>query len=297
MTELNNQNLSWTDYLGDSLRGKVPVNQLIPQHPYILDTLGVAEILEKNTQHIMLLTLEEAQGVVDDFLNSQLVKSGTTYAGNIKDSIDGVNKISKQISRADVERLIFRLKEFGINANKYHISKGLYLKITDYKSIRRILRSTRVRLNSFRHLDVSVAMTKTNVGIMSGARFCVWFSLGWRLVEFIFKSDREVVKFLGNITMDMAKIIVTVYVTKMVATIGTAAVAFGVTVPVALGAIAIVVIGLLITWSLDSLDNKYQLSDKLIAAIRQGLEARQKIEQWNLKHAGPFTSSLMNTQW
>ncbi|WP_330983262.1 MULTISPECIES: hypothetical protein [Enterobacterales] len=43
MSEFKNQNPSWADYLGDSLRGNVPVNQLIPQHPYILDTLGLAE--------------------------------------------------------------------------------------------------------------------------------------------------------------------------------------------------------------------------------------------------------------
>lgn len=47
MSEFNKQNPSAADYLGDVLRGNVPVNQLIPQHPYILDTLGLAEAFEK----------------------------------------------------------------------------------------------------------------------------------------------------------------------------------------------------------------------------------------------------------
>lgn len=246
----------------------------------------------------MLLTLEEAQGVVDDFLNSQHMKFGTTYAGNIRETIIGGKDISKNMSNANITKLFFRLKALGVNANKYDIGKKIYVKITDYKSIRKILRLPRFKINPARLLDFSVSMVKTSVDTLKGARFCVWFSFAWRIVESIFKSECKVEEFLGNITMDIAKIIVTVYLTNIAIAMGTAVtVVCGAAVPMVLGVVAIIAIGYLITWSLDSLDNKYQLSDKLIAAIRQGLEARQKIEQWNLKHAGPFTSSLMNTQW
>lgn len=89
MSEFNNQNPSWSDYLGDALRGNVPINQLIPQHSYILDTLGLGEVFEKYTQHLMLMTLEEAQGIVDDLCNSKPVSYATTYAGNINDVSTG----------------------------------------------------------------------------------------------------------------------------------------------------------------------------------------------------------------
>lgn len=110
MSEFNNQNPSAADYLGDVLRGNVPVNQLIPQHPYILDTLGLAEAFEKNTTHIMLLTLDEAQSVIEDLDNSKPVILATTYAGNIKDSIAGAKNISKLVSYTDAGKLVYRLK-------------------------------------------------------------------------------------------------------------------------------------------------------------------------------------------
>lgn len=66
MSRSYNQIHGWEDYLGDTLRGNVPVNQLIPQHPYLLDTLKLEEVLHKNTEHIMLLTTDEASAVISE---------------------------------------------------------------------------------------------------------------------------------------------------------------------------------------------------------------------------------------
>lgn len=77
------QNPSWSDYPGNALRGDMPIKQLMPQHYYIVDTSGLAEVLEKYTQHLMLLTLEEAQRIVDNIGNGKLVSHATTLTGNI----------------------------------------------------------------------------------------------------------------------------------------------------------------------------------------------------------------------
>ncbi|EBS7635321.1 hypothetical protein CDR68_16350 [Salmonella enterica] len=298
MSELNNQNPSWSDYLGDALRGNVPVNQLIPQHPYILDTLGLAESFDKYTQHLMLMTLEEAQVIVDDLCNSKPVKLATAYAGNINDSVAGARKVSKLITYVDVGKLVYRLKGLGIKAIEYKYGGETYVKITGYASLRRILQGTRYKVNSPRLLELGIGSAGINGSIISGAKFCIWFSLAWHTVELIFKSDHDVAAFIGNITMDVAKIIVTVFVTKILVAIGTAVAAAGsIVVSIATGVVIIVVIGFAITYALDYLDNKYKLSDKLIATVREGLKAKQAIEEWNFKHTDPFTLGLMNRHW
>lgn len=299
MSELNNQNPSWSDYLGDVLRGNVPVNQLIPQHPYILDTLGLAEVFEKYTQHLMLLTLEEAQGIVDDLCNSTPVSYATTYAGNIDDAISGAKKISKLVSYTDAGKLVYRLKGLGIKAIQYNYGGKVYVKITGYASLRRILQGTRYKINHPRIMELGIGKAGTNGNIISGAKFCIWFSLAWRTVELIFKSDHDVAAFIGNITMDVAKIIVTMAVTKILAVGGSflagGAASFGIVVPVALGIVLIVAMGFLITRALDYVDKKYRLSEKLIAAIKEGMKAQQDIHKWNLEHTDPFMLGLMST--
>lgn len=301
MTEFNNQNPSWSDYLGDALRGNVPVNQLIPQHPYILDTLGLAEAFEKNTQHIMLLTLAEAQSVVDDLCNSKPMTLATTYAGNVKDSITGMQNISKLMSYADAGKLVYRLKGLGIKAIQYKYGGQLYIKITGYASLRRILNGTRYKINHPRILELGIGKAGINAGIIEGAKFCIWFSLAWRTVEFIFKSEHDVAAFIGNITMDIAKIIVMIFVTKILVVTGSlfsAVIASaGFTLPIAFGIVLVIGIGFGITYVLDYLDNKYNLSKNLITAIREGIQSRQDIEVWNFEHADPLTLGLMNTHW
>jgi len=293
MSEFNNQNPSAADYLGDVLRGNVPVNQLIPQHPYILDTLGLAEAFEKNTAHIMLLTLDEAQSVIEDLDNSKPVILATTYAGNIKDSIAGAKNISKLVSYTDAGKLVYRLKGLGIKAIQYQYGGQVYVKITGYASLRRILQGTRYKINSPQILELGIGKAGINGGILEGAKFCIWFSLAYRTVQLIFKSDHDVAAFIGNITMDIAKIIVTIFVTKILVAAG--AMISSVTVPIALGIILLVVVGFAITKGLDYLDRKYHLTDKLISAIREGMKSQAEIETWNFEHTSPFMFSLMNT--
>ena len=50
-------------------------------------------------------------------------------------------------------------------------------------------------------------------------------------------------------------------------------------------------LGLFIAWSLNEVDKKYELSDKLIACIREGLKERQRIEEWNAQRLG-YRNSL-----
>ncbi|TBM17941.1 hypothetical protein [Hafnia alvei] len=295
MSEFNNQNPSAADYLGDVLRGNVPVNQLIPQHPYILDTLGLAEAFEKNTAHIMLLTLDEAQSVIEDLDNSKPVILATTYAGNIKDSIAGAKNISKLVSYTDAGKLVYRLKGLGIKAIQYQYGGQVYVKITGYASLRRILQGTRYKINSPQILELGIGKAGINGGILEGAKFCIWFSLAYRTVQLIFKSDHDVAAFIGNITMDIAKIIVTIFVTKILVAAGT--MISSVTVPIALGIILLVVVGFAITKGLDYLDRKYHLTDKLISAIREGMKSQAEIETWNFEHTSPFMFGLMNTGW
>ncbi|MDM2967453.1 MULTISPECIES: hypothetical protein [unclassified Citrobacter] len=245
--------------------------------------------LNNNPQHIMLLTPEEAQGVIDDLLGSKPVSFSTNYAGNIKDTVSATKNLSKLFSYQQAGKIVFTLKGLGIKATQYAYQGKLYVKITGYPSLRRILNGTRYRINHPKVLEVGIGSAGFRNGIMSGARFCIWFSACWRLIELIFKSDHDVAALLGNVTMDVAKVIVSVFTEKCLGQFASwltspfiASAAF----PVWGEIIGVVALGFFIAWSLNEVDKKYELSDKLIACIRQGLKERQRIEEWNAQRLG-----------
>lgn len=280
------------DYLGDYLRGEVPINQLIPQHEYILDTLNLEAELQKNTKHIMLLTLSEADAALNQLLN--LVDPVATYAGNIKDMVGGIKNIHKLTSYYnDANKLIFNLKGLGIKASVYKEKGFQYVKITGYAGIRRILKGTRYAINNPQVLELGIGNAGKNGAIISGARFCIWFSLAYRTIDLIFKDDYKVVDFIGDITMDIAKIIVTVFIAKIMMMVGSGIAATGIiTIPISGGIFLVVLMGFIITFAIDYLDKKYQLSDKLKNAIKQGIQERNRVEEWNLKNLSPALNSL-----
>lgn len=287
------QGPGWENYLGDTLRGDVPVNQLIPQHPYLLDTLQLEEALYKNTEHIMLLTMDEARVIADTLYNY-----GTTYAGNIKDTATGVKNISKLISYRDAEKLVFRLQGLGIKAVTYMHNGTPYIKITGYPSVRQILNGTRYSITHPKILELGIGKAGLKAGIVSGARFCIYFSAAQRVTEFIFSSEHEVANFIGNITMDVAKAIVTIYLTQLALAMTTGlAAASSIVIPISVSICIIVVLGIVITTGLAYLDKKYKLSERLIDAIKKGMEEHKRILDWNLRHSNTYFSSMMDGRY
>ena len=244
--------------------------------------------LVNNANHIMLLTPDEAQGVIDDLIGSPSVSFSTTYAGNIKETVSATKNLSKLFSYQQAGKIVFTLKGLGIKATQYAYQGKLYVKITGYPSLRRILNGTRYRIDHPKVLEVGIGRAGFRNGIMSGARFCIWFSACWRLVELIFKSDHDVAAFLGNVTMDVAKVIVGVFVSRLV---GRGAVWFVSTfvasaaVPIWGQIVCVVALGVLIAYSLNVVDKHYDLSDKLIGFIKKGLKEKQKIAEWNARNS------------
>lgn len=260
------------------------------------DIRALKQRLDKDAQHVMLLSLEEAQDVIDDMLKSNAMSSATTYAGNIKDAAGGAANIVKLISYKDAGKIVFTLTGLGIKAVQYSYGGKMYVKITGYPSLRRILNGTRYRANHPKLLELGIGKAGVQAGIVSGARFCIWFSACWRLVELIFRSDHDVAAFLGNITMDIAKVIVTVFVTKVVVGgVASLATAFSASlvVPIWGEIVIVVVLGLFITSLLDVYDKNNKLSNMLIESILSGLKEQQRIEEWNSKHLSDFSRSIL----
>jgi hypothetical protein len=171
MRSKGNQGLRWENYLGDTLRGELPVNRLIPQDPYLVDMLQLEQALSNNSEHIMLLTTAEAEQVIKELYNT-----GTTFAGNIRDGISGTKNIVKLFSYHDAGKLVFTLKGLGIKAIPYMYNGVTYIKITGYPSVRRILNGTRYAVNNPKILELGIGKAGLNAGILSGARFCIYFS-------------------------------------------------------------------------------------------------------------------------
>ncbi|CDG19597.1 hypothetical protein [Xenorhabdus doucetiae] len=224
--------------------------------------------LNENEEHYALITLEEALG----FLKSAFCKNGehkawkdkvfsctdpaSSFVGNILESI-GVMKIIKEF------------KSLGVEAKEYKGRGGAtYIKITGKESVRKFITGTNYRLDNQKILKIGIGSKSIANGIVAGAKFCIIFSLAYRAVELMTKDEYALAEFLGNITVDTAKLLITTLVTTAVGKVASSYfLAAGVSI---IGiSVGLFFIGVGIAVALYYLDNEFGITDKVIKSIRE----------------------------
>jgi len=244
------------------------------------------------SRYIMLLTLDEAQNVVDELLGKvDYMFSYRAGPGNIKDGLDGFRTASKLMTyHNEFGKLVIRFQSLGIRALKCRIGGTDYIKLTGYPALRRILNGTRYSLRNPQILEMGIGIRGLGTSIVKGTKFCICCSLAWRAVELIFKSNYDLVDFLVDVTMDVAKIIVS---SVAVGVVGGIFVLLG--APVIITTFVVIGVGIILNAGLNTLDDKVGLSVSLKEKIRIALAEEQRMKDWNQQHSSSFLNLLANT--
>ncbi|HCQ7756038.1 hypothetical protein [Citrobacter sp. 50677481] len=215
--------------------------------------------------HILLLTLEEAQQVIDDLMGGvDRFFSYRAGPGNIKDGLDAFRSLTKLTTWYNpAKELMFNFDVLKIKAIEYKVGGKTYIKITGYPGLRRILTGTRYGANHPQILEMAIGKQGLYHNIRNGVRYCIYFSLAWRAIELIFKSDYNLTDFLVDITMDMAKAVVSGVLIGLVA--GVLAL---MSLPIIVTTGFIIAIGIGLNIGLNILDDKLGLSNELKGKVR-----------------------------
>lgn len=283
------------------LRPHKPKDYLLDEHtfssfpsmsPAIRDMAVMNGTFITESRYIMLLTLDEAQNVVDELLGKvDYMFSYRAGPGNIKDGLDGFRTASKLMTyHNEFGKLVIRFQSLGIRALKCRIGGTDYIKLTGYPALRRILNGTRYSLRNPQILEMGIGIRGLGTSIVKGTKFCICCSLAWRAVELIFKSNYDLVDFLVDVTMDVAKIIVSSVVLGVV---GGVFVLLG--APVIVTASIVIIAGIALNIELNALDDQLGLSASLKEKLRIALAEEQRMNEWNQQHSSSFLNLLANT--
>ncbi|GDX07097.1 hypothetical protein [Buttiauxella sp. A111] len=244
--------------------------------------------------YVMLLTPGEAQRIASELVGKiDFLFSYRAGPGNIKDAFDGSRTIgSLGAYYNELNKLVFNFRALGIRAVKYQYRGKYYIKITGYASMRRILNGTRYALDNPQILEMAIGARGLMESFIKGTKFCICCSLAWRVVELIFKSDCDLIDFLVDITVDVAKAIVSGVV---IAVLGGGA--LFVSAPIIFTTIIVVAIGIALNIGLNTLDDEFGLSANLKENLRVALEQERKMREWNQQHAPLFLNLFSNATY
>lgn len=239
---------------------------------------------------IMLLTLEEAQQIVDDLLGGvDWFFSYTAAPGNINDGLNAFRNLSRLTTWYNpAQQLVFNFKALKIKAIEYSVGGKSYIKITGYPGLRRILTGTRYTASNPQMLEMAIGRRGIAYSIVNGTRYCIYASLAWRAIELIFKSDYHLSDFLVDVSMDIAKILVSSVVIGVVAGVATL-----LSAPIVVSAAILVLLGIGLNAGLNILDKKLELSQSLKNNIRHEFHRRGDIEKSNTTLDGLYSNPLL----
>ncbi|WP_127960495.1 hypothetical protein [Serratia microhaemolytica] len=223
-----------------------------------------------------LLTLEEGGAMLRQFCNPNAahwrdIGFGCSdplspYAGNIKDGLA-------------LGRIIVELRAFGITATEYRDKQGRgYIKISGYPGVRKILTGTRYSIKNKKILNIGIGTKGIENGIISGARFCLIFSAAYRAVELMLKDDYSLTDFFVNLSIDAAKLAVSVGVAWGAKAIATGLMVAGGEV-IVIG-VLIFAAGFAVTVALDWLDKHYHISETIIKTFKSYHENENHQLSW-----------------
>ncbi|WP_260513861.1 hypothetical protein [Serratia fonticola] len=219
----------------------------------------------KDENMYALLTVEEAQYFLKTLCDPNANQSWkdamfsctdpmSSFAGNIAESLS-------------VGRIAMELRGFGVTATEYVGRNGnRYIRLSGYPGIRRYLNATRYLIDNQRILDIGIGTRGIENGIIGGARFCIVFAAAYRAVELLLKDEYGLTDFFVNLTMNMAKLAVSIGVAWGAKTVATGFMVAGSSVVgIAIGVFAI---GLFVSFLLYWIDTEFKISEKIIKHLK-----------------------------
>ncbi|MEI7143849.1 hypothetical protein WCT84_09670 [Pectobacterium brasiliense] len=226
-----------------------------------------AQLNEINNDNIhAILTAQEATYFLQTLCTPNPNQSWKTA---IFGCTDPVSSFAGNIAEAvSVSRIVMEMKGFGVTATEYVGKNGSkYIKLSGYPGVRKYLDATRYLVSNQKVLDIGIGTKGIESGIATGARFCIVFSGAYRAIELMVKDEYALTDFFVNLTMDAAKLAVSVGVAWGAKTAATSVmVATGGSVIIIAGGIFL--LGIVVSFSLLWLDNEYKISETIIKNLK-----------------------------
>lgn len=240
---------------------------LVPDYPVLRNTLSLPDenlraMLSRNSHDVMLLTLLEAFEVLQSW---GWKDTKDTWVETTQSDVGQV-LINYGVSGKDVvttSMIIAKLGGFGIMATTYINNKGTELiKLSGYPGIRKVLNAPVFAIKNPKVVDLGIGKYGVEKSIVEGARLTFYVAAAYRTIDFILNDETSLTYFLGSLATDAVKI-------GIVSAVSWGAGAFAVAYIPFISAPLVIVVGcgFLAAWGLNKLDEKYGLTNKMVAYI------------------------------
>ena len=219
-----------------------------------------------------LITVEEAEYVLKNTNTSNPFSSAKEAVFGVGDFVS--NFAGNVYESARLSRIIHEFGGLGVKATEYVGKNGkVYIRLSGHPGVRAFLNATKYLADNPKILFMGVGTLGQNSVSAGATRFSIVYSLAYRAVELIFKDEYTLTDFFVNVTMDMAKLMISmklsaVAVPVLMTAAGIASGSVVVVSAVIFGA------GLIIAVGLYAADDYFGISESIIRELKKQRKPR-----------------------
>jgi len=136
------------------------------------------------------------------------------------------------------------------------------MELTGYPGIRKVLNAPVFALKNPKVVDLGIGKYGLGKSIVEGARLTFYVAAAYRTLDFILNDKTHLAQFIGSLATDVVKIGIASGISWGVGVVAVTYVPF-ISAPL----VIVVGFGLLAAWGLNKFDNKYGITDKVVAYI------------------------------
>jgi len=219
-----------------------------------------------------LITVEEAEYVLENTNTSNPFSSAKDAVFGIGDFVS--NFAGNVYESTRLTRIIHEFGGLGVKATEYVGKNGnVYIRLSGNPGVRAFLNGTKYLADNAKILYMGIGTQGQNSISAGATRFSIVYSLAYRVVELIFKDEYTLTDFFVNVTMDMAKLMISIKLGAIAVGVLTTTSAFvaGSVIVVAFG---IFVAGAFISYSLYAIDDHFGISETIIRELKKQRKPR-----------------------
>lgn len=217
--------------------------------------------LEANQQTIHMFSLE-------DLAKELSYKLGKTLDGYTFSDTKTIGSYYVPVTDAIVVQKI--LKDLGISGQAIlkNVDNKSYVILKGYPGKRSVLTGTRYLSSNPKIIKMAIGTKAVNHSILKGSLVTLAITIPLSVVDVCMKDEFSMGRLIGTVASDITKVLISSGVA------GIAAMAVGAVTTIAAGPlIAAIFVGVAVGMALESLDQRYGITDKLIEAIEKEMSS------------------------
>ncbi|UTA46935.1 hypothetical protein L1F30_12265 [Simiduia sp. 21SJ11W-1] len=224
-----------------------------------------------NQQEVLSFTANQSEAYI--FSLESLLKEASEKLGKSLEDFDTGTAKTLGGFYSPAQDLLLATKimsELGINGQivTKRVNNKTYIILKGNPGLRQVLRGTRYLASNPKIIKFAIGTQGVNRTIAKGGIVTLLVTIPLSVVDIILQDSVTVGKVVGTISTDIAKVLVSAGIGSL------AAMAVGAVTTLAAGPlIAAIFVGIAASVALESLDQKYGITDKLIKAIDDELNS------------------------